>query len=65
MGSIPFFVAIACVGVIIFWYLRDEGVYGGKGRGGVLDMNSPDREKRSPEPSWKVGKPKPWKAGRR
>jgi len=65
MSSVPFFVAIVCVGVIIFWYLRDEGVNGGKGRGGILDMSASARDKQPSGQSWKVGKPKPWKASRR
>ena len=58
MSTIPFIIAIVCVWLIIFWYLRDEGLYRGKGRSGsLLDMSVPERRER-PTPQWKLRKPR-------
>lgn len=64
MSSLPYFAALACIGVIIFWYVRDEAVRGGKGNGGLLDMSV--GKKRSPKrgPGWKPSSGKrSWRAG--
>lgn len=63
MSTFPFLAALICVAIIIFWYVRDEGVRGGKGESGLLDMSS----KRDPKvgaggPGWKrdTGR-RPWR----
>jgi hypothetical protein len=65
MSSLPFIAALVCIGIIIFWYVRDEAVRGGKGNGGLLDVSTTKRRsERAGGPGWKSTGKRPWRPGR-
>lgn len=63
MSSLPYLAALVCIGIIIFWYVRDEAVRDGKGNSGLLDMGGGELPAgKSKGPRWKTDKEKrPWR----
>jgi hypothetical protein len=64
MSTFLFLIAVACAGLIIIWYVRDEAAKGGKGESGLLGMQSrlDDAGKPSTGQSWKSSRGnKPWR----
>jgi hypothetical protein len=68
VSGLPFLAALVCVAVVIFWYLRDESVNGGKGKSGLLGMRDEveRRRKAAHGPDWKPNRDaKPWRPERK
>ena len=66
MASILLGVAIAGMGLIVFWYVFDEAARGGQGKSGFLGMVDPRGEAapKTSGPGWRGGTAKPWRARR-
>jgi hypothetical protein len=69
MSGLPFLAALICLALVIWWYIREESVDGGSGRGGMLgvkDREDEQRQSAAKGPGWKSAKDaKPWRAGRK
>jgi hypothetical protein len=67
MSALLFIVVLACTGLVIFWYVRDQSTKGGRAESGILGMQSrlSDDRKSGSKPSWKPsGAKRPWRVGR-
>jgi hypothetical protein len=66
MASILLVIAIAAMGLIIFWYVFDEAARGGQGKSGLLGMSDPrEAAQKSSGSGWRPGSGKNgWRARR-
>jgi hypothetical protein len=64
MSTVLFLVVLACVGLVIFWYVKDSA-QGGRGESGLLGMQTRTGAQK-PEQGWRPSKAKrPWRTGSR
>lgn len=62
MSGLPFLAALVCIGLVIYWYFRDEGTHGGSGKSGMFRLREPSDGRKSDSPTWKPGQAsKPWR----
>lgn len=68
MSGLPYLAALIGIGVVIYWYLREETVHGGSGKRGILGIRDRREERQQREdraPDWRTKKDaKPWRPSR-
>lgn len=66
MGTVLFVAALVAMGVILFWYVYDEAYSDGRGKTGLLAMESKaEPESEGSRQDWRDSGNRPWRVRRR
>ena len=68
MGTVLFVAAVVAMAIILFWYVYDEAYSDGRGKSGLLAMESKDQpasEGSTGRQDWQDSGNRPWRVRRR